>query len=81
MLRLARIAFALLAFCAADAMAQSRNGWPSPAMLDGIDTMVVDLQDIGARFYTYPATMAYVMEEAARRKIAVVVLDRPRRVP
>ena len=33
MLRLARIAFALLAFCAADAMAQSRNGWPSPAML------------------------------------------------
>ena len=46
-------------------------------MLQGIDTVVVDLQDIGARFYTYPSTIAYVMEEAAKRKIAVVVLDRP----
>jgi uncharacterized protein YbbC (DUF1343 family) len=46
-------------------------------MLEGIDTMVIDLQDIGARFYTYMTTMAYVMEEAAKRKIAVVVLDRP----
>ena len=46
-------------------------------MLDGIDTVVVDLQDIGARFYTYPATIAYVLEEAAKRKLAVVVLDRP----
>ena len=45
-------------------------------MLDGIDTMVIDLQDIGARFYTYMTTMAYVMEEAAKRKVAVVVLDR-----
>jgi uncharacterized protein YbbC (DUF1343 family) len=45
-------------------------------MLAGIDTLVVDLQDIGARFYTYMTTMAYVMEEAAKRKIAVVVLDR-----
>ena len=50
---------------------------PTDAMLDGIDTLVVDLQDIGARFYTYPASVAYVMEEAARRKTAVVVLDRP----
>jgi uncharacterized protein YbbC (DUF1343 family) len=46
-------------------------------MLQGIDTLVVDLADIGARFYTYPATMAYVMEEAARRKLTVIVLDRP----
>ena len=46
-------------------------------MLSGIDTLVIDLQDIGARFYTYAATMGYVMEEAAKRKIAVVVLDRP----
>ena len=36
-------------------------------MLTGIDTLVVDLQDIGARFYTYPATIAYVLEEAAKR--------------
>jgi uncharacterized protein YbbC (DUF1343 family)/CubicO group peptidase (beta-lactamase class C family) len=50
---------------------------PTPPMLEGIDTLVVDLQDIGARFYTYVTTMAYVMEEAAKRKIAVVVLDRP----
>lgn len=50
---------------------------PTAAMLDGLDKVVVDLQDIGTRFYTYPATMAYVMEEAAKRKIAVVVLDRP----
>jgi uncharacterized protein YbbC (DUF1343 family)/CubicO group peptidase (beta-lactamase class C family) len=50
---------------------------PTAEMLEGIDTMVIDLQDIGARFYTYMTTMAYVMEEAAKRKIAVVVLDRP----
>jgi uncharacterized protein YbbC (DUF1343 family)/CubicO group peptidase (beta-lactamase class C family) len=50
---------------------------PTAAMLSGIDTMVIDLQDIGARFYTYITTMAYVMEEAAKNKISVVVLDRP----
>jgi uncharacterized protein YbbC (DUF1343 family)/CubicO group peptidase (beta-lactamase class C family) len=50
---------------------------PTDDMLAGIDTMVIDLQDIGARFYTYMTTVAYVMEEAARRQIRVVVLDRP----
>jgi uncharacterized protein YbbC (DUF1343 family)/CubicO group peptidase (beta-lactamase class C family) len=50
---------------------------PTDAMLQGIDTLVVDLQDIGTRFYTYHATMGYVMEEAAKRNIAVWVLDRP----
>ena len=50
---------------------------PTAAMLDGLDTIVIDLQDIGARFYTYMTTMAYVMEEAAKRKLPVVVLDRP----
>ena len=50
---------------------------PTDEMLQGIDTLVLDLQDIGARFYTYTTTMAYVMEEAAKRKIGVVVLDRP----
>ncbi len=50
---------------------------PTDAMLRGIDTLVIDLQDIGARFYTYMTTMAYVMEEAAKRKMLVVVLDRP----
>jgi len=50
---------------------------PTEVMLAGIDTLVIDLQDVGVRFYTYQTTMAYVMEEAAKRKIAVVVLDRP----
>ncbi len=50
---------------------------PTDAMLQGIDTLVIDLQDIGARFYTYMTTMAYAMEEAAKRKVSVVVLDRP----
>jgi uncharacterized protein YbbC (DUF1343 family)/CubicO group peptidase (beta-lactamase class C family) len=50
---------------------------PTDAMLAGIDTLVLDLQDIGARFYTYITTMGYVMEEAAKRRIPVFVLDRP----
>ncbi|MGH9311662.1 MAG: exo-beta-N-acetylmuramidase NamZ family protein, partial [Vicinamibacterales bacterium] len=50
---------------------------PAPAMLEGLDVIVLDLQDIGVRFYTYMTTMAYVMEEAAKRKLPVVILDRP----
>jgi uncharacterized protein YbbC (DUF1343 family) len=50
---------------------------PSDAMLEGLDAIVIDLQDIGTRFYTYMTTMAYVLEEAAKRKLQVVVLDRP----
>lgn len=50
---------------------------PTPEMLDGLDTIVIDLQDVGARFYTYMTTMAYVMEEAAKQHVRVVVLDRP----
>jgi uncharacterized protein YbbC (DUF1343 family)/CubicO group peptidase (beta-lactamase class C family) len=50
---------------------------PTSKMLQGIDTMVVDLQDIGARFYTYMTSMAYVMEAAAKQKVGVLVLDRP----
>jgi uncharacterized protein YbbC (DUF1343 family)/CubicO group peptidase (beta-lactamase class C family) len=50
---------------------------PTNAMLAGLDAIVIDLQDVGVRFYTYAATMGYVMEEAAKRKIEVVVLDRP----
>ena len=53
------------------------TGRPQPGSLDGIDTLVIDLQDIGVRFYTYQLAMGYAMEEAAKRKIAVVVLDRP----
>ena len=50
---------------------------PGDAMLKGLDAIVIDLQDIGARFYTYMTTMAYVMEESAKRGLPVFVLDRP----
>jgi uncharacterized protein YbbC (DUF1343 family)/CubicO group peptidase (beta-lactamase class C family) len=50
---------------------------PTPAMLEGLDIFVVDLQDIGARFWSYPPAIAYVLEEAAKRKLPVIVLDRP----
>jgi uncharacterized protein YbbC (DUF1343 family) len=50
---------------------------PTEEMLKGIDALVFDIQDAGVRFYTYTVTMAYCMEEAAKRKIAFFVLDRP----
>ena len=50
---------------------------PTDNMLSGIDALVFDIQDAGVRFYTYTTTMAYAMEEAARRRILFYVLDRP----
>jgi len=50
---------------------------PTDEMLQGIDALVFDVQDAGVRFYTYTVTMAYCMEEAAKRNIAFYVLDRP----
>ena len=50
---------------------------PTTAMLAGLDAIVIDLQDVGARFYTYTTTMAFVMEEAAKVKLPVFLLDRP----
>ncbi len=50
---------------------------PTPRMLEGIDTLVFDIQEAGVRFYTYATTMGYAMEEAAKRRIAFYVLDRP----
>ncbi len=50
---------------------------PTAEMLRGIDTLVFDIQDIGTRFYTYVSTLGYAMEEAAKHKTRVVVLDRP----
>lgn len=49
---------------------------PTPAMLQDIDVLVVDLQDVGARFYTYATTMAYLLEAARDQGLPVVVLDR-----
>lgn len=50
---------------------------PSKEMLDSVDVIVFDLQDIGARYYTYIYTMAYVMEACAEHGKQFVVLDRP----
>jgi uncharacterized protein YbbC (DUF1343 family) len=50
---------------------------PTDAMLKGVDTLVFDIQDAGVRFYTYITTMAYCMEEAAKRHIEFFVFDRP----
>jgi uncharacterized protein YbbC (DUF1343 family) len=46
-------------------------------MLESLDVMVVDLQDVGVRFYSYPIAVAYVLEEAVKRTLPVIVLDRP----
>jgi uncharacterized protein YbbC (DUF1343 family)/CubicO group peptidase (beta-lactamase class C family) len=50
---------------------------PTSAMLKDITLLVFDIQDVGARYYTYLTTLVYVMEEAAKQKIPVLVLDRP----
>ena len=53
------------------------NKKPKPEQLKGIDVMVLDLQDVGARFYTYISSLHYVMEACAEQKIPVIILDRP----
>jgi uncharacterized protein YbbC (DUF1343 family) len=50
---------------------------PSTDQLKNLDAIVFDIQDVGARFYTYISTLGYVMEEAAKVKLPVFVLDRP----
>jgi uncharacterized protein YbbC (DUF1343 family) len=50
---------------------------PKPEMLQRIEALVFDVQDIGARFYTYITTMGYCMEAAAEARIPIYVLDRP----
>lgn len=56
---------------------EEKNRKPSPEMLQGLDVLVFDIQDIGARFYTYISTMGHAMEEAAKARLPVIVLDRP----
>ncbi len=56
---------------------EGKNRRPSAEMLRGVDVLVFDIADIGARYYTYVSTMAYAMEEAAKAKIPFYVLDRP----
>jgi uncharacterized protein YbbC (DUF1343 family)/CubicO group peptidase (beta-lactamase class C family) len=50
---------------------------PTPEQLKDLDAIVFDIQDVGTRFYTYISTLGYVMEEAAKAKRPVFVLDRP----
>jgi len=50
---------------------------PSPAMLEGLDALLFDLQDVGVRIYTFVWTMALAMEACAEAGVAFVVLDRP----
>jgi uncharacterized protein YbbC (DUF1343 family) len=53
------------------------NKKPKPEQLADIDVMIFDIQDVGARFYTYISTLHYVMEACAENNIELIVLDRP----
>lgn len=50
---------------------------PTPDDLNGIDIVMFDIQDVGARFYTYISTMHYVMEACAENNVKFIILDRP----
>lgn len=53
------------------------NKKPKPEQLAGIDVLVFDLQDVGARFYTYISSLHYIMEACAENNIQLIILDRP----
>jgi uncharacterized protein YbbC (DUF1343 family) len=50
---------------------------PTPEMLQGLDALVFDIQDVGARFYTFTSTLSQVMTAARAAKLPVIILDRP----
>jgi uncharacterized protein YbbC (DUF1343 family) len=50
---------------------------PTAEQLDGLDVLVIDLQDVGSRYYTFPTTMLFCLEAAAKIGLRCVVLDRP----
>ena len=54
-----------------------KNKKPYAEQLEGIDVILFDIQDVGARFYTYISTLYFIMETAAENNISVIVLDRP----
>ena len=54
-----------------------KNKKPTAEQLKGIEFLLFDIQDVGARFYTYISTLHYVMEAAAENNIKVIILDRP----
>lgn len=53
------------------------NKKPKPEQLSRIDVMIFDLQDVGARFYTYISSLHYVMEACAENNVPLIILDRP----
>ncbi len=53
------------------------NKKPTPEQLQDLDVVVFDIQDVGARFYTYISSLHYVMEACAELEIPVIILDRP----
>ena len=53
------------------------NKKPTPEQLAGIDVLVFDLQDVGARFYTYISSLHYIMEACAQNNVQLIILDRP----
>ena len=54
-----------------------KNKKPTPEQLTELDVMVFDIQDVGARFYTYISTMFYVMQACAENDLPLIILDRP----
>jgi len=54
-----------------------RNRKPAPEQFEGLDILLFDIQDVGARFYTYISTLEYVMQTAAETGLRLIILDRP----
>lgn len=54
-----------------------KNKKPSADQLQGVDVVIFDIQDVGARFYTYISTLYYLMQACAEQRVALWVLDRP----
>lgn len=55
----------------------SETRTPTDEMLDGLDTLIVDLQDVGTRVYTYISTLSLLMEKCQGKDIKILILDRP----
>lgn len=53
------------------------NKKPKPEQMKGLDVLIFDIQDVGARFYTYISTLHYVMEACAENNVELIILDRP----
>ena len=53
------------------------NRKPTPEDMKGVDVVIFDIQDVGARFYTFISSMSYMMEAAAENNVKMIVLDRP----